>query len=99
MADPVVVKSNVGVVDGVQAALRYIAVLVGFVTALLALVKARDLAGIAAYVQSNLGSVIGAVSGLISLAIAAYGVVKSFRRGKQLADAGADPRNKTITTI
>lgn len=99
MAEHITVKSNTGLMDGVQALLRYVGVIAGFVTAMLALFRVHDIAGMAAYVQANIGTVIGAVVGLISLATAAYGVFKSGKRGSQLADAGADSRNKTITTV
>lgn len=93
MADePVVVSPNAGLIDGVQAAARYAVVIVGFVTAVLGLLKVHDVAGIIALIQSNGGTVLGAVSGLIALGTAAYGVLKSLRRGSQIATVAASPK-------
>jgi uncharacterized membrane protein (UPF0136 family) len=58
----------------------------------LAFVSKHDLAGLAGYVQSNLGQVVGAVSGLIALGTAAYGVLKSRKRGAQVATVASDSR-------
>jgi hypothetical protein len=83
--EPIKVSANAGLVDSVQAALRYVVVLVTFVTAVLALLKTRDIAGLISYIQSHGGEVLGAVSGLIALGTAAYGVFKSHKRGDQVA--------------
>lgn len=88
---PVVVSANAGLIDSVQAAARYAVVLVGFTTAVLGLLKVHDIAGIIALIQSNGGQVLAAVSGLIALGTAAYGVFKSRKRGAQLANVAADP--------
>lgn len=92
MADkPVVVPANAGFEDGVQAALRYLTVLITFTIAVLGLLKVHDIAGIIALIQSNGGPVLAAVSGLIALATAAYGVFKSKKRGTQIATVAANP--------
>lgn len=78
-------KENVGFVDMLQAGGRYIGVLVSFVVAMLALLKTRDIAGMAAYIQDNLGPVIGAISGLITLGTIAFGLFKTQKRGVQAA--------------
>jgi hypothetical protein len=45
-----------------------------------------------AYIQANGGDVFGAVSGLIALVTAAYGVLKTAKRGSQVATVAADPK-------
>jgi hypothetical protein len=77
--------SNTGLVDSIQAALRYLVVIVTFVTAVLGLLKVHDIAGIIALIQSNGGQVLGAISGLIALGTAAYGIFKTHKRGVQAA--------------
>lgn len=98
-AKPIEISANAGLIDGLQAAARYIGFLITAVVAVLGLLKTRDIAGLIAYVQANGGQIAGAVSGLIALAIAAYGVFKTRKRGAQLATAGADPAvpNRVIT--
>lgn len=89
---PIVVSENAGVIDGVQAAARYVGFLIGVVTALLAFVKTRDIAGAIEYVRSNLGQTISAVTGLIGLGLAAYGVFKTHKRGAQIATVASSER-------
>lgn len=91
------VPVNAGNNDGLQAALRLVGFLFTALLAIAAFVRTRDIAGLMAYVQANGGAIIGAVSTLISLAIAAYGVIKTRKRGAQLETAAADPRNKGVT--
>jgi hypothetical protein len=88
---PVVVPANAGLIDGAQAALRYIAFLITATTAILALLKAHDAAGLIAYIQANAGQIGGAISGLIALGIAAYGVFKTHKRGAQIATVALNP--------
>lgn len=90
--EPVVVSANAGVIDSIQAASRYIVVIVGFYTAMLGLLKVHDTAGMIALIQSSGGQTLAAISGLIALATAAYGVFKSHKRGAQIATVAADPR-------
>jgi hypothetical protein len=98
--EPVVVSANAGVIDGIQATSRYVVVIVGFIIAALGLLKVHDIAGLISLIQSNGGQVLSAVSGLIALATAAYGVFKTHKRGAQIATVAADPRvpNKVATT-
>jgi len=92
MADePIVVSANAGLIDGLQSAGRYAVVLIGFTTAVLGLLKVHDIAGMIALIQSNGGQVLAAVSGLIALGTAAYGVFKSKKRGTQIATVAANP--------
>jgi spore maturation protein SpmA len=94
MADQV--SQSQGLMDGIQSAVRYAVVLVGFTTAVLGLLKVHDIAGIIALIQSNGGTVLAAISGLIALGTAAYGVLKSQKRGTQVAEAAAVPQVKTL---
>lgn len=89
---PVVVQANAGLIDGIQAAARYVVVLVTFTTALLGLLQVRDIAGIITLIQSNGGQVLAAVSGLIALGTAAYGVFKTRKRSAQLEKVADDPK-------
>ena len=89
---PIVVSENAGFIDGMQAAIRYLVVIVGFITAVLGLLKTKDIAGLIAYIQANGGQVLAAVLGLIALATAAYGVFKTRKRGAQIATVAASPR-------
>lgn len=86
------VSDYAGAIDALQAAARYVVVLIGFTTALLTLFKARDVVGMAAYVQENIGQTVGAVMGLIAIGTALYGVFKTHKRGAQVATVAADPR-------
>lgn len=88
---PILVSANAGLIDGVQAAARYTVVIIGFTTALFGLLKVHDIGGIITLVQNNGGQALGAVSGLIALGTAAYGVFKSRKRGAQVATVAANP--------
>lgn len=92
---PVVVKANASLMDSIQAAIRYITFLIASVTAILGLLKAHDLAGLVAYIQASGGDLVAAISGLVALAIAGYGIFKTGKRGAQLVQAAdAAPNNK-----
>ena len=88
---PIVVSANAGLIDSIQAIARYAVVIVGFVTAMLALFKVHDIAGMIAYIQANGGQTLGAVSGIIAIGTAAYGVFKSRKRAAQLVAVASDP--------
>jgi len=93
MADkPIVVSSNAGLIDGIQAAARYVVVLVTFTTAVLGLLRVHDIAGLISYIQANGGETLAAVSGLIALGTAAYGIFKSKKLGNQIATVAVDDR-------
>lgn len=88
---PVVVGQNEGLLDGIQAAARYITVIVSLGVAVAAFVRVHDYAGLAAYIQSNGGQLIGAISGLLGLVTAAYGIFKTRKRGAQVVALAKDP--------
>lgn len=92
MAEQIVVRENAGLLDALQGAARYVVVIFGFVTAMLGLFRVRDIAGMIAYIQTHGGEVLGAISGLIALGTAAYGVFKNHKRGAQVASVAADDR-------
>jgi hypothetical protein len=91
------VPPRAGLVDGLQAAGRSALLLIGFASALLAFFKAHDLAGAAVYFQNNIGQAVAAVLALAGFVSAAYGIFKTSKRGGQLEQAAADPRNKGVT--
>lgn len=88
---PIIVAPSQGLIDSVQAALRYIGVLITAYIAIMGLLKTRDIAGVVAYLHENIGQIGAAVSGLVAIAIAAYGIFKSHKRGAQVATVAADP--------
>lgn len=92
----IAIETNAGIMDSVQAAIRYVVVIVTFVGAVLGLLKTKDIAGLIAYIQASGGQVLAAVLGLIALLTAAYGVFKTHKRGTQLATAAVDPANKNV---
>lgn len=89
--DPIVVSPNQGIIDALQAALRYIGVIVTAVIAIFGLLKAKDISGLFNYVQSHGGEVLAAVSGLISLAVALYGIFKTHKRAAQVVTVATSP--------
>lgn len=98
--EPVVVSANAGAIDAVQAGLRYAGFLFTAVVALLGFFSAHDAAGAMAYLQTNGGQIVAAGSGLIALGISAYGVLKTHKRGAQVATVAADPRvPETVATL
>jgi hypothetical protein len=90
--EPVVVSADAGLFDSLQAAGRYVVVIVGFATAIAGFTKSHDLAGAANYVQANLGQTVAAAAGLVALGTAAYGVFKTHLRGAQIATVASDER-------
>ena len=95
---PIVVSENAGIIDSVQAAIRYLVVIVGFITAVLGLLKTKDIAGLIAYVQLNIGSTFAALLGLIALGTAIFGVFKTGKRSSQLVVA-ADAAPNAVAKV
>ena len=92
--EPIIVTSSQGVTDALQAALRYFVVVFGFISGLASFLSHQDILGAVTYVQTNLGGVVAAVFGLISLGTAIWGIYKTWKRGAQLAVAAeAAPNN------
>jgi maltodextrin utilization protein YvdJ len=85
--EQIVVSSAQGVTDALQATLRYVVVIVGFLSGLASLLGKQDAAGAVNYVQTNLGGAVSAAFGLVALGTAAWGIYKTFKRGSQLAIA------------
>lgn len=94
--EKVEVSANAGLIDGIQATARYVVVLITFTTALFGLFQAHDIAAIFMYVKQNGGQALGAVSGLIALGTAAYGVFKTRKRSNELEKAAIDPANENV---
>ena len=89
MSDPVVVKPNQGAIDVIQTVARLVVVILSTAPAAALLIKKHDLVGLYDYFQSQPGvALLAAISGLASLA---YGIYKSFKRGKQIATVAANP--------
>jgi hypothetical protein len=86
------VSSAQGVIDALQAAGRYLVVIIAAATALASAVKARDAASAVSYLQANGGAIITAVSGLVAVGTALYGIFKTGKRGAQLVTVATDPR-------
>lgn len=82
---------NIGFIDGAQAALRYATFLITAFTAIIGFLRVRDIAGLIAFVQSSGGEIFAAISGLIALGIAGYGVFKTRKRGVQAATPAVLP--------
>jgi hypothetical protein len=91
------VPPNTKLNDSLQAAARYVGVIITAVIAIVGLLGRHDVVGLLTFVQSNGGEVFIAVSGLISLGTAAYGIFKTGKRGGQLETAAADPRNEGVS--
>lgn len=91
-AEPIVVSANAGGIDAVQAALRYTVFLITALVALAGFVRVRDVAGAVVYLQTNGGQLVAALAGLIALGTSAYGVLKTHKRGAQVATVAADRR-------
>lgn len=86
------VTSAQGVTDALQAFIRLVLVVVGFFSGLTALIGKHDAAAATAYVQTNLGTLVAAIFGLVGLGSAAWGIYKSFKRGSQVASVAGDSR-------
>lgn len=89
---PIEVSANAGAIDAAMAAFRYIGFLVTALTAIFGLIKTRDLAGLIDFVKTNGGEIVTAVSSLVAIGIATYGVLKTRFRGAQIASVAADRR-------
>lgn len=89
MADQIKVSANASVFDTLTAAGRLIVVIGSTAPAAALLLRKHDLIGLYDYFQGQQGvALIGAVSGLVALG---YGLYKSFKRGKQVADVATNP--------
>ncbi len=86
------VTSAQGLNDALQAAIRYSIVVVGFISGLSAVLGRDGAAAATSYVQDNLGGVLAALFALGGLAVAAYGVYKTWKRGAQAAMVAASPK-------
>lgn len=92
----IVVSKSAGLLDTLYAAMRYLVVVLGAVPILLKLLGDRDFAAIVAYFQSADGTaLVAAIGALLTLA---WGLFKTFKRGKQIANV-ADPTVPTAVEL
>jgi hypothetical protein len=96
LTPPIVVNENAGIIDLLTAAGRYLVVIVTIVPALLALFKARDIAGIINFLRGNEGAAL--LAAVIGFGTLAYGLFKTFRRGKQVVVA-ADAAPNSVAKV
>lgn len=96
---PIVVTTAQGVTDALQALIRYLVVIVGFISGLGALIGRGDAAAATTYVQTNLGGVVAAVFGVVGLVTAAWGVYKTYKRGAQLAVTAAHAPDRVAKIV
>lgn len=87
---PIEVPSNLKMVDALQAAVRYVVVILGAFTTILALLKTHDIAALLDYIRSN--DFTAVVAAVISLGTMLYGIFKTGKRGAQLTSVAADSR-------
>jgi len=78
----IVVKQNTSVIDTLQAAGRYVVVIFTVFPALIALLKAKDFAGIVEFLRGNQGAAL--IAAAVGLGTLAYGLFKTGKRGAQL---------------
>lgn len=86
----IVVSKNAGIIDTVTAALRYVVVIMGAVPLLLKMLGAGNFAAIVGYFQTADGSALIAAIG--ALGTLAYGLVKTFRRGDEVASVASSSK-------
>lgn len=90
MDKPVLVSSNQSLIDTLTAAGRLTLVVIGTAPAAALLIKKHDLVALYDYFHTEQGTaLLTALAGLISIA---YGLYKSYVRGKQVAAVAADER-------
>jgi hypothetical protein len=90
MADQILVSKNQSVQDTLTAAGRMILVISSTVPVAALFVQKHDLIGLYNFFQGNQGAaLLGAATGLVSLG---FGLYKSFKRGKQVADVAANSK-------
>lgn len=85
----VVVNKAAGPLDTLYAAIRLLFVIGGTIPLLLKMLGEHNFAAIVAYFQSAEGSAFLAAGGTLIALV--WGLIKSFRRGKQLAGVAAHP--------
>lgn len=89
-ATPVVVKPNQGAVDTVTALGRLVLVIISTAPAAVLLLKKGDLIGLYDYFHTNQGQALAGA--IVGLAAFGYGLYKSWKRGRQVANVAANPR-------
>jgi hypothetical protein len=87
--EQIVVSENAGAIDTLTAAGRYAMVLIAAVPMLLTVIGTHDLVQIIAFLQGADG--VKLVAALVGLGTIAYGLIKTHKRGRQVADVAASP--------
>lgn len=90
MADKIIASPNQSIIDTLTAAGRLFVVIMSTAPAAALLVRKHDLVALYDYFHTEPGkALIAAVLGLVSLG---YGLYKSYKRGKQVADVAVNPK-------
>lgn len=80
----IVISTEQGINDALQALVRYVWTIVGVVTGLVTVIGTGKAEDTVTYIQSNIGLTVGAIIGLSGLVTAGYGIYKSWKRGREL---------------
>ena len=89
-ASPIKVSASQGGIDGGFASLRYLVTILTSFPVLFALLKAGDIVSLYGWLQSNDGVVF--IAAAVAIGTPAYGIIKTWWRGRQVAAVAADPR-------
>lgn len=87
---PVVVAPNAGAIDMLAALARYVTVLFTLGAALLAVLQTKDIAAIITFLRGNDGAAL--ISAAVGLGTLIYGLIKTHRRGAEIAAVAGDYR-------
>ena len=89
---PIEVSSMQGMIDALTALFRYVTVVITLFTGFLAVFETRDIAKMLVFVQDNIGTLAGAVIGIVGICTAVYGIIKTRFRGAQLVSVAESPK-------
>lgn len=89
VVEPIVVSPNAAGLDAVKAAFRYITVILTAFPAILFLLKTKDIIGLIEYFKSAEGA--AAISAVVALGTAGYGIFRTHKRGAQVVDVAKSP--------
>lgn len=87
---PVVVSANAGLIDTLTALGRYAVVIMGAIPLLLQLLGDRDVLGLVNYFRGEDGSSL--IAAVVAVATLLYGLLKTRKRGAQIATVAASDR-------
>jgi hypothetical protein len=89
-AAPIQASTSQGGIDGSLATLRYLVTILTAFPVIFALLKAKDIVAIYQWTQSNEGMLF--VAALVAVGTPAYGIFRTWWRGRQVAAVAADRR-------